>query len=225
MSHLDIDISPTYSPAERYHFANACNLFYSICITLIVKRGTIMNSMQKAIGLILIILLSSCAEIFHRTSEQAFESGLTLFNSARYGEAAPYFEKAVVADPDFGKAYLYLGRCYLNLGKFREAVQPLRTAFNLEPAQSRNEIINLLLDAFLGAGMTSFRKGDYLDALDMYREAIKLSPNSIEAYLGLAKAFAKKGDISNALLSILDAMKIHPDNSALQDLYMEFLPE
>lgn len=184
-----------------------------------------MNGMQKAIGLILIILLSSCAGMLLSRSEQAFESGLALFNSGKYGEAAPYFEKAVGADPNFGKAYLYLGRCHLNLGRFREAVQPLRTAFNLEPAQSRNEIINLLLDAFLGAGMTSFRQGDYLDALDMYREAIKLSPDSVEAYLGLAKAFAKKGDISNALLAILDAMMIHPANSALQDLYMEFLPE
>lgn len=184
-----------------------------------------MNSVKKVIGLILIIMISSCAGMFLSRSEQAFESGLTLFNSGKYSDAAPYFEKAVGADPNFGKAYLYLGRCYLNLGKFREAVQPLRIAFGLEPEQFRNEIINLLLDAFLGAGMTSFRKGDYLDALDMYREAIKLSPDSIKAYLGLAKAFAKKGDISNALLAILDAMKIHPDNSELQYLYMEFLPE
>ena len=43
-----------------------------------------------------------------------------------------------------------LGRSYLNLGRFMDAVPPLRTAFDLAPDETKNEISNLLLDAMMG---------------------------------------------------------------------------
>ena len=226
----------------------------------------IMSRLQKAIVIALIITLSSCAGLQLSDAERTFEDGLSLYNAGRYSDASDYFSKAIAADAKFGKAHLYLGMSYLKLGRFRDAIQPLRTAFSLEPEQSQKEITNLLLNALLGAGLESLKKGNHLDALEMYREAfkldpqlkrgrsdfvaalvaagtlflakgdgtsalslyqeaLKLSPDNIDAYIGIAKAFAKKGDIGEALQTILDAMKIHPGNEALQDLYMDLLPD
>lgn len=98
----------------------------------------------------LLACLSSCATISEHPAEQDYDLALGLFNQGRYEEAIPYFRKSIEVEPKFGKAYLYLGRSYLNLGRFVDAVPPLRTAFDLAPAETKNEITNLLLDAMIG---------------------------------------------------------------------------
>ncbi len=97
-----------------------------------------------------VLFVTACSTISQYKAEQDFDSGLALFNQGRYEEAAPYFQKAADADPRSGRAYLYLGRCYLNLGRFADAVQPLRAALELSPDDMQNEIFNLVLDAMMG---------------------------------------------------------------------------
>jgi len=61
--------------------------------------------------------LTACATVGTRSNAQvAFEHGLSLFQRGQYAEAIPLFQEATQLDPDFGQAYLYLGRSYLNLG-------------------------------------------------------------------------------------------------------------
>ena len=83
-----------------------------------------------------------------KTAQSEFDSGFSLFNQGHYEESIPHFERATELVPEFGKAYLYIGRAYLNLGKFREALQPLRTAFRLDPEGSNKEIAEIVMDVF-----------------------------------------------------------------------------
>ncbi|MEW6585690.1 MAG: tetratricopeptide repeat protein [Nitrospirota bacterium] len=94
----------------------------------------------------------SCAGLQARQARSEFDTGLSLFNSGRYADAVSHFEKAIEFDPEFGKGYLYLGRSYLNLGRWREAVPPLRTAFRLAPDETKREIADIVLDIFLRHG-------------------------------------------------------------------------
>ncbi len=104
----------------------------------------------RLIGLVIVGLIVSCAGLPSKpTAQSEFDRGLSLFNRGKYDQAATLFARATELKPDFGQAYLYLGRSYLNMGKWREALPPLRTAFRLSPEESKGELVNLLLDFLL----------------------------------------------------------------------------
>jgi tetratricopeptide (TPR) repeat protein len=92
----------------------------------------------------------SCAGVMGKSpAESEFDTGLSLFNRGRFEEAAAHFERATEHEPDFGEAYLYLARSYLNLGRWEEALHPLRTAMRLSPEETREEISEIILDVLL----------------------------------------------------------------------------
>ena len=98
------------------------------------------------------LCVASCASMGLAPNAQAeFDGGFARFNQGNYQAAVPYFKKATEADPRFAKAYLYLGRSYLAMGKYIEAIQPLRAAYELAPEETKQETFNLVLDALLSA--------------------------------------------------------------------------
>jgi tetratricopeptide (TPR) repeat protein len=130
-----------------------------------------MSTRFIAVGLLLAALSTACSSIRHfQPGYASFERGLALFDQGRFEEAIPHFQKATADNPEFGEAYLYLGRSYLNTRRWRDAIQPLRAAYRLSPAATRDEVFNLLLDALLAAGSGSL-PGDRSRAPDRLQDA------------------------------------------------------
>ncbi len=102
-------------------------------------------------AVLLSLLLSGCSLRYFQAGEESFDQGLALFDQGRYEEAIPYFQQATGDNPDFGQAYLYLGRSYLNVRRWRDAIPPLRAAYRLSPTETKDEVFNLLLDALFAA--------------------------------------------------------------------------
>src|SRR5436305_14074259 len=102
------------------------------------------------IGLVLFI---TCATLRHFRADDSFERGLALFNQGHFEEAIPHFKRATEQEPEFAEAYFYLGRSHLSVRHWREAIQPLRTAYRLAPEESKQEIFNVLMDAFCAAAL------------------------------------------------------------------------
>lgn len=112
-----------------------------------MKRG-------RLISLLSILLASSivlaCAGLGAKDPAQAeFDLGLSLFNRGKFEEAVPHFERATEQRPDFGEAYLYLGRSYVSLGRWAEALYPLRTAYRLAPEKTKGEVMEIILDLLI----------------------------------------------------------------------------
>ncbi|HEY7168145.1 MAG TPA: tetratricopeptide repeat protein [Candidatus Binatia bacterium] len=106
-----------------------------------------------------LLLLAACAcGTLHpfREGQASFDSGLSLFNQGKFEESIPYFERATVQTPDFAEAYFYLGRAHVSLRHWRQAIPSLRTAYRLAPDATRQEVFNLLMDAFFAAAMNTF---------------------------------------------------------------------
>lgn len=119
----------------------------------------------KAVLLFLALTLSlsgGCATVGHFRAEDNFARGLALFNQGRFTAAIPHLEAATRDDPEFAQAYFYLGRAYVSESRWREAVQPLRTAFRLAPEAAKQEIMDLLIDATFAAALNDFHLGDRL---------------------------------------------------------------
>ena len=107
-----------------------------------------------ALGLILLTGVLSCATLNeYRPGQTDFDRGLGLFNHGDFKEAVTHFRRATEENPNFAPAYLYLGRSYLSMRRWREALQPLRTAYRLAPEETKEQVFELMMDAFLGAAL------------------------------------------------------------------------
>jgi tetratricopeptide (TPR) repeat protein len=117
--------------------------------------GNAMKEQKSAVSWLLVILLSasSCGSLRHFRADDSFERGLALFNQGHFEEAIPHFKRATEQEPEFAEAYFYLGRSHLSARHWREAIQPLRAAYRLAPEAAKQEIFDVLMDAFLAAGL------------------------------------------------------------------------
>ena len=117
----------------------------------------LMKTIKFLMFMVFACLLISCAGAdVKKAAESEFETGASLLSRGRYEESIPHFEQATVLLPEYGVAYLYLGRAYLNLGKWKEAIGPLKTAYRLAPEETKRETAAIIMDVF-------FRNADKFD--------------------------------------------------------------
>lgn len=168
----------------------------------------------------LLFIISSCSmlQIFSG-AQYEFDQGLALFNRGSYESAITHFQRATVIDPNFAHAYLYLGRSYLSLNRWREAVPPLRTALRLSPDETQKEVLNFLVDALFGVAVADFKVGNFESSVDHFREIFELEPKSLRAKNGLARALItyggdllSKGDVLKAITAYSEGLKLSPNN-------------
>lgn len=67
------------------------------------------------------------------SAEELFNLGVVEANKGKDGEAAEYFEKAVLAKPEFGLAHYQLGLCYFRLNRLEGAKRELEKYLSMEP--------------------------------------------------------------------------------------------
>src|SRR5438093_678303 len=100
-----------------------------------------------------LLLFSSCATLRHFRADDSFERGLAFFNQGYFEEVILHFKRAIEQESEFAEAYFYLGRSHLSVRYWCEAIQPLRTAYRLALEESKQEIFNVLMDAFFAAAL------------------------------------------------------------------------
>lgn len=170
--------------------------------------------------LMIFLVVVSCSGLMVRSDARSeFELGLALFNQGKYVDAIPHFEKSSELDPDFAQPYLYLGRSYLNLSRWLEAVPPLRTAFRLSPGETKKEVLHILLDAIIGAATVEFKKGNIAGSINYLKEGLELDPESVTTRNELVKnliAFGShllnEGNIDEAISAFSEAVTLSPGN-------------
>ncbi len=176
---------------------------------------------KKSLAVLAIVCtLISCAGLFYdHNAQNAYEEGLALFNQGKYNEALPHFQRAIELDPDYSAPYFYLGRSYLNLSRWTDAIHPLRTAFRLSPQEFKGEVVSLLLDALIGGALTEFKKGNFKGSAGYLREALSLDSESqraqdelIATLIALGSQLLSDGNISDAIPAFSEAIELSPDN-------------
>lgn len=177
---------------------------------------------KQLLALIVTALIAgSCALIPGLVSDAQYEynEGVALFNSGRYRDAVPRFQKATDLDPNFGRAYLYLGRSYVNLKSWRQAITPLRTAYRLAPEDTKREVLDVFIDALFAGGLDAFGAGDFESSVGYFKEMLGLQPTSSRARIELIRALIghggnslTKGNPQQAIAAFTEAVQLSPDN-------------
>jgi tetratricopeptide (TPR) repeat protein len=168
-----------------------------------------------------VLLASACTtalQVFNE-AQYEYERGITLFNQGKFGEAIGHFNKATEIDPNYFQAYLYLGRSYLSLNQWRLAITPLRTAYQMSATETKDQVLNLLIDALYGAAVTELNKGNFESSLGLFREVLQLQPKSTRAMEGTVNALLSygskllsQGKSSEAVKAYSEALKFSPNN-------------
>jgi tetratricopeptide (TPR) repeat protein len=177
-----------------------------------------MRLLRGGLPLVFLFVVSSCAMLgIYPAAEKEFRQGVSLFNRGQYREAIGHFEKATELDPEFGKAYLYLGRSHLNLGEWSKAIPPLRTAWRLSPDETKKQIVDVLLDALLGAASQEFKKGNVKASIGYLKEALELQPHSDQvqkelflALMAYGNELVSEGNFTEAITIFSDAVGLNP---------------
>ena len=115
--------------------------------------------------------------------------GIGYYNSGSYALALSTLDRAVVAQPDSGKAYTYRGLTQFALGKYQEAIADFTQAIRrMEPSA----------DLTLMRGSSYFMLALYPEAIGDLTRAIELNPDNVRAYEYRAKAYEASGRIDLA---------------------------
>jgi len=121
----------------------------------------------------------------------SFEEGERLFREDQPAQAAPLLEKAVLESGTDERAWVYLGVCYLQMGKLDQAAAVFRKG--LASAQRYKK------DLYYNLGVVYVQQGKNAFAADMFGEAIAVDAAYASAFLLRANARVNTKDYAGAV--------------------------
>ena len=140
---------------------------------------------------------SNTKQVFWVADEESvttFRKGLGYFELLMYQNSVQYFQETVEKDPNFIMARIYLGLCYLSLGKLSEAEAELKKTILLS---EHNSPYIALANHALGCIYAQLEKFEI--AQNYYEEVLKLNPNFKNIYFNLGAAYYNQKKYANAI--------------------------
>ncbi|MGA2436007.1 MAG: tetratricopeptide repeat protein [Bryobacteraceae bacterium] len=162
----------------------------------------------------------------NKAAVEQFDKALEFYNKGyaeNYRKAAELFQKALDADPAYSQAALYLARAESALFEPDKAETYFRKAIEIDPdyLEARSSFAGLLLDTGnldeavrqltvvvtrdRNDGTANYllaeafrRKGDYAQAIDAARIAIRMVPTNAEAHFWLADSLRLNGQFQDS---------------------------
>ena len=182
----------------------------------------VLTAARSRSGRLFLVLLASaiavagCAQLMADSIESLMKKGIELLTAGKYDEALAKFLEVVRREPKSWEAYLYMARAYLGKGSWTDALASGRKALELAP--NRADVIPVLADAFLGAGVEALRQRRFSDAVAHLTEYVKLKPADFRGYLNLGRAHLGTGALGDALRSFVQSLGRQPDAAGRQQL-------
>ena len=141
---------------------------------------------------------------------QLYNRGFSYMNYSLYDDAIREYEKALLFNPRFDKAYNWLGYSYWQKGDNEKALA-IYTKAGLVNPQNRT--------AFFDKGMVYVRKREYVEALPCFEQAAAIEPQSendrnefIQSLHWVSICQRELGQIEQAKATCQNILKINPGN-------------
>lgn len=123
-------------------------------------------------------------------------------------EALIWFERSVVAMPEFLKAHLGAGNALRDMGRYIEAVSKFRLSLAINPN---------FAEGYHYLGVTYMEQELVDDAIPLLRKAVAIRPQYVEAQLSLANALEASGQVEEALSIFYEMIEQNPSNIAVHN--------
>jgi len=122
---------------------------------------------------------------------------------ARYEEAIPLLEKAMVAQPDMPVAYMQYGMAQERLRNYGKALAPLQKAVALQPDNGMGHY---------ELGLALFETGDWKGAAPQFEAAVARAPRWADAHFSLAAVYARIDRVPEAISELDTTLTLSPDH-------------
>ena len=183
-----------YEEAER-HFRKAAGLTRNRAEPL-YDWGTALLELGRAEEAVL--PLARAAELTPRDTDTLFNSALALQGAGRLEEAAGRLREVLALEPASADAAIALATMMIKAGRPREA------ALQLEAVARRSDDPRLTFHT----GVVLAALGRYAEAVERYREAIRITPDQAQAHRNLGATLLLLGQTDAAIDSLLTALGI-----------------
>ncbi|MCK5287152.1 MAG: tetratricopeptide repeat protein, partial [Thermodesulfovibrionia bacterium] len=68
-------------------------------------------------------------------------------------------------------------------------------------------------DAYVGLGVSRYKKGMYKEAIDAFKHAIRINSENTDTYVNLGVAYGKSGMYKEAVDTLKQAIRVNPNNA------------
>ncbi len=166
------------------------------------------------------------ATTFSLEALQAYSLGVkTMVTSYNPKDALPFFQRAVILDPNFVMAYAELGSSYWNLGETTLAAENARKAYELRGPVSAHEKF------YIESHYYHIVTGNLLRAREVYELWQRTYPRDVEPPTNLGAIYTNLGQYEKALGELRETFRADPEsgesyaNIVLAYLYLGRLEE
>jgi adenylate cyclase len=122
--------------------------------------------------------------------------------SRQHDKAITQVERAISLNPNDASNLLRLGFVLLNAGRLEEAISALKNARRLNPTPGQHYFLHLT---------TAYRlAGQYKEAIETAKEALRHVPNNISIYIQLASTYSMMGREEDARTAAAEVTRINP---------------
>ena len=98
--------------------------------------------MKNLLILFTALILIGCAT----KGKDSYDAGVKLFQEKKYQECVPDFQNAVKENPEFGEAYMYIGRAYNSLQQYDASIDNYQKALGIFKQGKFNATVDNLKD-------------------------------------------------------------------------------
>jgi tetratricopeptide (TPR) repeat protein len=149
-------------------------------------------------------LIRRALEFNERNPDVVYEMGALLQQLKRPEEALPYFNRHLEMVDDDQQTLVQIGKCYADLGRFKDAEAVLRRA--VSATDDAVGVYNL--------GYVLEQLGRPAEAERQYERALELNPGLAGAHTNLGTALARRGRFAEAVTHLTEAVRLEPGSAA-----------
>jgi tetratricopeptide (TPR) repeat protein len=130
------------------------------------------------------------------------------------GKALQAAQKANTFDLTLLPSYYYVGRAYIENGRYAEAIKPLQIYVVYQPKDA---------GAFALLGRALAETGDYRAAIEALNQTIRLDPNQVGSFIYLGLSYLRLDNLAGGEVNYKRALEYFPDsfdaNIGLTEIY------
>lgn len=174
----------------------------------------------------------------------AYQEALARYRAGHFPEGESVLLNLIHTGHPSSAVYNLLAKCYYKQSKFRETVEAMDQAIDMEPTRETNylDLARMLTDhqllsvarevakqavekvpnsfrAYMMKGLIEAKQGDYAEALASYRRAVTLQPDSSEAVFSLARMQELAGLDHDAEATFEQGVKRFPKDALIHEQY------
>ena len=147
----------------------------------------------------------------HKKARQ--NMGETRRRQGRFVESIRWYRGVLDIDPDLAPAHAGMGAALFRLGDYEQAAQSLAQGVSLRPDALPIGAFQLLADAL-------HRQQRHEEAIETYRDVLKMDPDYVPAHAGTGYALLRLKRYEEAVESLARAISLQPESPEAADRHV-----